>query len=78
LVFIKYYHLIQNPVEEEIDPQELVSLTKSNIEGFYYVRDRRRNYRKLYINLDKNILKGTHLDLEFRQFISKGSGDIEE
>jgi hypothetical protein len=28
--------------------------------------------------MEGNILKGTHLDLEFRQIISKGSGDQEE
>jgi hypothetical protein len=42
------------------------------------VRDRRKDYKKIYINIESNILKGTHLDLEFRQIISKGSGDLEE
>lgn len=28
--------------------------------------------------MEGNILKGTHLDYEFRQIISKGSGDLEE
>jgi hypothetical protein len=27
--------------------------------------------------MNGNLLKGTHLDLEFRQIISKGSGDLE-
>lgn len=59
-----------------IDPKELVSYTKSNIEGFHFLRNRSKDYRKIYINTDKNMLKGTYLHNEFKHLITYGSGSI--
>jgi hypothetical protein len=61
-----------------LNPNELVSLTKSNIEGFHFLRKRYNEFRKIYINIDKNSLRDTHLHSEFRQIISKGSGPVKD
>jgi hypothetical protein len=56
-----------------IDRYDLVEYTMSNLENFHYVRIRSNNYKKVYINTNKNAYEG-HEDLhkEFKTVISSG------
>jgi len=54
----------------------LIDYTQSNIEGFYFVKNRNNNYKKMYVNPNKNLMEyDEKLHDEFLKFLTKGSGE---
>jgi len=60
-----------------VKSDEVVSFTKSNIEGFNFIRLRKDLYMKIYFNLNKNLYKDTHQQIEFKEIMTRGTGYID-
>ncbi len=69
---IEFISFMYSPKSEIVSKRDLVDYTQSNIEGFYFVRNRMNKYRKIYVNPGKNLLAGEYeLDREFRELINQ-------
>jgi hypothetical protein len=69
---IYYLSFLNTGKSEIINRYDLLEYTQSNIEGFYFVRNRGNKYQKIYINPGKNIYEN-HADrnIEFKNLLGQ-------